>query len=299
MDKSRDTLLYTSEHLNCFLYNSADPIIGLYNVDCGGRFPNDHNQNRILFLLKGKINFVYGDISIILEKDSFMLLSNSYIYDITVVEDASFVFINLHLSINFCDHYPLGTLFKSLKNQKTIPIFSPLKFNNVLSIFIKNIASILADGLRCTYLLEKKQQEMLYYLRAYYPKDELALFFAPMYNYDVKFAELIYKHYESAKTIENLANISNYSISGFKKRFVKVFGMPPHQWIEKEKAKKIYHEINCTTDSFKEISTKYDFVSPSHFDKFCKKMYNMSPGALRTHTACSILGNDNPYCVVI
>jgi AraC-like DNA-binding protein len=294
MDQSRDTLLYTAEHLNCFLYNSKDSIIGLYYFPCGTKTSVTNTHNRIVFLLKGKISFLYGSNPFVLEENDFMLIPRSYLYEYTVLEDVCCLVIKLSYQINFCAHYPLEALFKTIK--KKLPphiIFSSLKINKTLTIFVENIVTILADGLKCVYLVEKKQQEMLYYLRAYYPKEELAFFFAPMYNYDAMFAELIYKHYESVQTIEELATIVNYSISGFKKRFAKVFGISPYQWIQKEKAKKIYHEINCSNDSFKEISARYNFFSPSHFDKFCKKMYKMSPGTLRANTACSILEGGN------
>jgi AraC-like DNA-binding protein len=80
-------------------------------------------------------------------------------------------------------------------------------------------------------------------------------------------------------------------MSGFKKRFAQTFGTSPQRWIQREKAKKIYHEINCTLKSFKEIAKEYGFSSPAHFDKFCKIMYDMSPGALRESTKQRVLLN--------
>jgi AraC-like DNA-binding protein len=110
-----------------------------------------------------------------------------------------------------------------------------------------------------------------------------------MLSNNIVFSNLIYQNYGSAKNIGELAEITNYSMSGFKKKFAKVFGVSPAVWVKREKAKKIYYEINCSLKTFKEISNEYNFSSPAQFNKFCKKMYNMPPGTLRKNNKKNIL----------
>jgi AraC-like DNA-binding protein len=206
-----------------------------------------------------------------------------------VVENSSIVIINMHSEINFCNHFPLEILYELNESIASENSAYPLKINEVVSDYLNTVVESISDGLKCAYFQELKQKELLFYLRVYYPKKDLAAFFAPMLNNDIRFSRLIYKNYESAKSVENLAFLTNYSVSGFKKRFMKVFGIPPHHWVEKEKSKKIYYEINCTQKTFKEISIEYDFSSTAHFDKFCKRVYGMSPGVLRESTKQRVL----------
>jgi AraC-like DNA-binding protein len=166
-------------------------------------------------------------------------------------------------------------------DEKSEDSSHPLKTNKVISNYLELLLESLNDGLSCDYFHKIKQKELFYYLRAYYPKKELSAFFSPMLNGDIHFSQLVFKNYDSVKNLGELAKIANYSLSGFKKRFTKVFGMSPQRWIENEKAKKIRYEINCTHKSFKEISVEFNFSSPSHFDSFCKRVFGMSPGKLR------------------
>jgi AraC-like DNA-binding protein len=78
-----------------------------------------------------------------------------------------------------------------------------------------------------------------------------------------------------------LAKKVNYSISGFEKRFKRVFDMSPYQWIQAQRAQAIYHEIHCSSKTFAELGYDFGFSSPSHFSNFCKQMFKETPGRLR------------------
>jgi len=283
-------LLNREEHLNCYLYdNHGDPIIAHYERKKGETFLLNKVNNQIVFLLKGKINFSCGyKVNNIFEEGTFLVLSKEYKCSVDVVEDSDIVTINMHNEINFCNHFPLEALYELNENMIPKKSIFPLKINEVISDHLNTIIESISDGLKCAYFQELKQKELLFYLRAYYSKKDLVAFFAPILNNDIRFSRLIYRNYESAKSIQDLAILTHYSVSGFKKRFIKVFGIPPQSWIEKEKAKKIYYEINCTQKTFKEISVEYGFSSTSHFDKFCKRVYGTSPGALRENIKQSI-----------
>ena len=285
-----EELLYKEEHTSCFMYEGHDdPTITHVCKEKGDVLEVNENYNRVFFLLKGEINFIYENTYIVFKEGTFILLPRGCKYTMNIKEDASIIIVNVHYNISFCEHFTLKILHQL--NKHLLPdnsLIYPLKINTVLSIYLSNIAATIAAGLKCSYFHEIKQRELFYYLRAYYCKNELAAFFLPMLNDDMDFAEQIYQNYASAKNIVELANGTNYSISGFKKRFVKVFGISPYHWMEKEKAKKIHHEINCTHKTFKEIFLEYDFCSASHFNTFCKKMYGVSPAALRKNTMCVV-----------
>jgi len=256
----------------------------------GERFQVKGDHNQILFLLNGRISFMYGGIYTVIKAQTFVLLPRGCEYTMSVREDSSIVLVNVHLKINFCDQFSMLMLHKLNKNAINNHFKAhPLKISKLVSLFLNNITATLSAGLKCHYFHEIKQRELFYYLRAYYSKDDLVAFFAPILNDDADFAELIYQNYEPSRSIADLAEATHYSLSGFKKRFTKVFGVAPSVWMEKEKAKKIHYEINCTQKPFKEIAVQYHFYSPSHFALFCKKMYGMSPTMLREKAICSIL----------
>lgn len=286
-------LLNNDEHLVCFLYQENDPLIiyeELKKTEC---LQKTKFCNQIIFLLKGKIRLSYEyQIDRIFEEETFLIFPREHMYIMSVEEDSSIVVVNLHPRLNFCTHFSLEMLYEYNKDMSYKFGYS-LKINEMIADYLNNIVKAFSGGLKCSHFHRLKQQEILFYLRAYYSREELTLFFAPILNNDIHFANTIYENYESIKNIGELANLTNYSLSGFKKRFMKIFGMSPQNWLTKEKAIKVYFEINCSKKTFKEITNKYNFSSAAHFNKFCQKAYGISPSLLRENTKKKVTLNDH------
>ena len=287
--KTNMKLLYIEEHLSCYMYdNQKEPLIQYIEKVKGEKVSFNNTHNQLYFLIKGKIkyNFEY-QVNKIFKAGTFLLFPRGSTCVMNIEECSQLVSVRLHHEINFCNHFPLTMLAEvnlSEEKAKENCLLHALKTNEVIDEWLHNVVKTVTAGLRCIYFQELKQKEILYYLRVSYLKEELYAFFAPILNSDAAFSSLIYQHYESTKSLEKLAKITNYSMSGFKRKFAKVFGIPPAQWMKREKAKKIYHEINCTSKPFKDLAEEYEFSSPAHFDKFCKRMYSASPGTLREKT---------------
>ena len=292
-------LFYIEEHSDCYVYNNQDgSVICFLEKEQGEKISLGNTHNELLFLLKGKIkcSFEY-QVDKTFEEGDFLLLPREANYTVEAEEKSQLVIVRMHPEINFCDRFPLTMLFELNSNHKKAAngfLFHSLTTNKIIDDWLKSIVNSVSAGLRCTYFQELKQKEILYYLRASYSKEDLFAFFSPILNSDTAFSNLIHQNYASIKTLDELAKITNYSMSGFKRKFKKVFSTSPAMWIEHKKAKKIYHEINCTSKSFKEIAVEYDFSSPAHFDRFCRKMYNLSPGSLRKNTKNSVLSMNEP-----
>jgi len=275
-------LLYPNERTNCFIYDDDEtPLLTLIDKNKGEILQIDESYNRVFFLLKGRIGFLEGSTYRTFEEGNFILLPRGCEYILNIEENSFLVIVHVHSKMQFCKHFSFVILHQLNKSKNYHPTVYSLKINTIIYSYLNNIIIMLSEGIKCKYFHDIKQKELLHYLCAYYSKNDLITFFAPMLNDDTDFVELIYQNFESAKTIADLANITHYSLSGFKKRFSKIFGMSPHSWMEKEKAKKIHYDINCTQKSFKEIAVKYNFYSASHFTRFCNKMYGMSPTMLR------------------
>ncbi|MDR0667669.1 MAG: AraC family transcriptional regulator [Prevotellaceae bacterium] len=286
-------ILYPAEHLNCYMYNNKGglPVVDYVKKAKGEIFELNEPNTEIVFLLEGRLVFSYGRyLNHLFKKGEILLLPPKTRCVVKVEDDVSAIIFRVHSKINFCDHFPLEMLYENKKKYLLPTLPHLLKINSRVSAFLKLLTASLNDGLKCLYFQELKQREFLFYLRAYYPKEELLAFFYPILNSDIRFSELVYKHIDKVKKLDDLASITNYSLSGFKKRFMKVFGMPAYQWMSQEKAKRIYHDINCTKKTFKELSVAYEFSSSAHFNSFCKKAFGVSPSKIRHQNQASIIG---------
>ena len=102
-----------------------------------------------------------------------------------------------------------------------------------------------------------------------------------MINTDQLFTNAVFDSYKGVRTAKELADKLFYSLSGFEKRFKKVFGVPVYQWMQTQRSNNILHEIKCSTKTFSEISAEYYFSNPSHFSAFCKDQFGKSPREIR------------------
>ena len=272
------------DFLKCLLCdNSDDTLITCTRKTCGEILELESNHNRIFFLVEGEVTLEYEYTNNTFKTGTAILIPHLCDGKMQMMENTVMIIMNVQQRFNFCERFPLQKLHQWKKEfaNNHHPAMYPLPINPAISGYLDNIITLFSAGIKCKYFYEIKQQELFYYFCVYYSINELFSFFSPLLNNDTEFTELVYQNYESAKTIADLASITHYSVSGFKKRFIKVFGMAPHFWILKEKTKKIYNEITCTQKPFKEIFMEYHFYSISHFNRFCKKTYGITPAKLR------------------
>jgi AraC-like DNA-binding protein len=238
---------------------------------------------QLIFITEGSIT-VYKKNSkeVFVDANQFFLVSAMENIHYWVNEDDTKILVLfLYSKLNFCSHFPLEYLNREKLASLSKETYTLLTLNERLASYLKGFLRIWEDGLRCSYLIDIKTKEILFYLRAYYPKEDLMRFFSPILNNDSHFSEIIFANIDNIRTVLDVANLTGYSVSGVKKKFKKVFNVSVIQWINKTKSKKIYQEICCGTRTFKEIADDYNFTSPSHFDKFCKRMFGSSPGTIK------------------
>lgn len=275
-------LLYKQEHLTCFNYEKSErSTIRKISLAKGQKWDICLVDNFFVFVIEGAISVSYGDITNkSITSNKIFLLPASSLGLVQAEEDSVLLTMRLHNTKQLCDCFPLDALLKG-NMDKSIPTPYILSINERVKDFLSLLDTCMNDGLKCTYFFELKTKEFYFLLRAYYPKDELLLFFYPIINRDVPFSELVLKNHHKAKTVQELATLTNYSLSGFQKRFKKTFGISAYQWMKEARSKSIFYQINRTSKSFKEISEEFGFSSPSHFNDFCKTSFGATPGIIR------------------
>lgn len=275
-------LLYTHEHLTCLNYEkSKKPLIEKAKIEKDQFFEGHLQENKIILVLQGSINFSFGKFkNNSLSTGEMMIFSTTEQVQYTVKESGEILIIRLRNIKQLCDCFSLNLLMtEEDENFKYRP--SPLEINERLDVYLNFLNDCLSDGLKCIYFLELKVKELFFILRAYYTKRELFILFHPLLSHDVTFSELVVSNHHKAKTVQDLADLLHYSLSGFQKRFKKAFGVSAYHWMKQERSKSIYHKINSSTKSLKEISDEYGFSSLSHFNDFCKSNFGVTPGKIR------------------
>jgi len=153
--------------------------------------------------------------------------------------------------------------------------------NQKLTKFFKLLSDNIKSGVVCPYYFDLKIQEFIYLTRIYCDNNAVFSFFKPLYSGDFAFINNVNKGLNQAKTLKDLAKILNYSLSGFEKKFKRVFKVAPYQWMQEQRAEKIYNKIVCSKTTFSEIAFENGFSSPAHLNEFCRKRFGKTPGGIR------------------
>lgn len=156
-----------------------------------------------------------------------------------------------------------------------------LKFAEPLNSFLQLLAQYMEMNLYDLSLYIAKQRELFYILNSVYNEQELAILFSSLTEQSSKFKEQILENYLSAKNVGELASLLGYGVTNFRAKFKEQFGVSVYRWLLNRKSQHIIYRITVYGDEFSQIIDDFGFSSPSHFNKFCRSQYGLTPCELR------------------
>ncbi|MDR1632019.1 MAG: AraC family transcriptional regulator [Dysgonamonadaceae bacterium] len=283
-------LLYVQEHLPCINYeHRKDAYIREERIEKAQPLDMFCQVNTIVIVVKNPI-LLSSDIIRqyrIAEEAMFFLPAGSRLSLSPVGEEASVLLFRFFERIRLCDSFPVERVFKRKASEPVRKIEDaegkPFLLN--LNMIAKKYLSLLLDchraGLRCCIYNKSKVEELLFILRGFYGKQELALFFHPLINADALFTQTVMANSLSCRSISELAEKTGYSISGFEKKFRKVFNEAPYRWMNRQRQKDIYHKLHSTSMSISQISDSLGFSSPAVFNDYVKRAFGTTPRQLQ------------------
>lgn len=234
----------------------------------------------IAFIQKGSITISYKScLNLEIDEKNILLFPPGSLLNLKANTDSYIIVCHSQVIVQSCDNFAQELLSKKQYGEKGC--FGELPYREGTERFIESFLYPFIDGLQCSDYIDLKIKELFYLFRIYYSHEELASFLAPVLTADTYFSSSIWKNYRQAKTIDELSKLMNYSRSGFRDRFKKVFGISASQWLKEQKAQNIYHDLSSTNKSLKEISEEYNFCSTSHLNTFCITCFGAPPGKIR------------------
>ena len=274
------SVFYLDEHKACGNYIS-DYNVGFKNCQIKqGEFiiPANKEYHCLFFLINGRIDLYYDAQIYHLRKDTVWFIPMSSDYKISAGTDATLLMNYFNKPIDFCEKSAMESLSVFLE-QKTYT--SMLRVNKPLKKFLLNLVFYMNEGIYCKHFHEIKQKELLFILRYFYTKRDLAGLFAPIISKNLDFKNTVLANYLNASSVKELAQICNYSLSSFNRTFKKNFEENPYIWLQNQKIKYITGRLSDKSIPLGQIIDEFRFSSPSHFTIFCKKHLNLTPSQFR------------------
>ncbi|MCD8042760.1 MAG: helix-turn-helix domain-containing protein [Tannerellaceae bacterium] len=274
-------MLYLSEHAGCRNYEGEQrSSIEYRKVRQGERIESQFQENKIIFLVKGEFCVNCGGYDDSFPEGHLMVIPAGTPYVVTAREDTEYIICRVCNNLHLCEEFSLEKLFH--EEDTNDYECRPLPFCEAMQYYVEIVYHYLQDGIRCRWFFDVKMKELMFILRNYYTKEELKHFFSPLLSDDIYFSDFVLKNHRKVKNLKEFAELANYSISGFEKRFKKVFHVSAYKWMKEQKAKEILHDIHTSDKTFKEIGWEYGFSSPAQFNDFCKANFDMTPGQIRS-----------------
>ena len=95
------------------------------------------------------------------------------------------------------------------------------------------------------------------------------------------FKEIVEAHIFTSISIQELAQLTNLSLSSFKRTFAQVYEDTPARFRTKKRIEKAQHLLTITNDSVGDIAFEVGFQDVAHFSKVFKSRTGVSPSKFR------------------
>lgn len=268
--------------LSCINHKKGGiPLIEYDRIEKSDRRKLHIHEHEIVCVTQGSINISFAEhVNIKVKRGMMVLIPAGSQVSCVAIKTAVLTIFRLRGQLQFCKGLSFEQLQGGEGEVESKNWAAPVINANLRSLIIGLNAALLND-INCPYYHELKMKEFFFLLHWYYPQKQLKEFFRPLASKNTSFSEFIYANYQQAWNSADLARISNYSLSGFEKKFKRIFGVSAGKWLTDQKAKSIYHQITCTDKPFKAISQDFGFSSDTYFYAFCKTQFDQTPGVIR------------------
>ena len=279
--------LYCSDKLSCpYKEKGRHSAIQLLVLNQNDKIDNNSLNDKMVFLIKGKISLSFAShTESIIEENKAVYLPVNQHYSLNALEYSTLLIIRLQEQITFCNCMSIEDLARYFENEnhQSLDDLYLLDLNIEIKQYVEFVLACFDQGIYCGIFYRNKVKELFFLLRAFYSQKDLSLFFRQALSADSLFSSYVMRNCHNYRSVSELAQALNYSVSGFEKHFKRVFGVSPYKWMLHSKADKIYYEIRHKRRSFKEICDEFGFSSISHFTNFCKTYLGGTPSNIRKY----------------
>ena len=244
-------------------------------------------QNTIIFIMSGSCSFSYDHyINRIFSAGEMLFIPKSAIVTGVVLDETKILYLSFDMPHSALDRQYMQQQWSIARD--IVYDFTPLKINYLIDVFVSSLVRLIHSGGDCPELHDIKQREIFILLRKFYTREQFSEFFCPIIGISFNFKNFVLENYINCYNLKELVERSNMCPNVFMRKFKKEFGVSAYQWILKQKCHKIIHKASHPEATVKEIMNDVGIESYSHFNKVCKRYFNLTPTQLINHCQSDI-----------
>lgn len=281
-------LKYKSEHIKCIYYatNNTRKISVIEIQDKEIYIKKNCESTTLYFVMEGIVKVgIKKDIKQKIESGNFFLSETGFSPYIQAIGSVLIITCDISDTTSLCNEYSLRHLVEYYKeNYKRIvhpknEIFT-LPIIPLLREELYTIKRIHESGVNCLHMQKMKIEIILLMLRAFYTRDNLALLFAPLLTEEFEFKLQILTSYNKKFNVQEMIDCTGLSQSTFTRKFMKVFGITPKQFLTQRKRSALLRDIVTSRLSIKQLAEEYG-MTQNYITKFTHQTFGMTPTELR------------------
>jgi len=132
---------------------------------------------------------------------------------------------------SFCESLRVEKLVSFPRQPAGIPEkLYLLDIREEVRLCLNSVMTVLGKDVYCGPYFAEKVRETIFLMDLLYDRTELSCLFAPALSPDSFFSTFVIQNSHRYRTVPELAEAMNYSVSGFSKRFFRLFGTSPYRW---------------------------------------------------------------------
>ena len=251
-----------------------------YEVKKGDEI-RSHNLplNYIIFILDGSLEISCNEFEkrYFQSGEMFFMLRSSSAH-VKVLKKSELYVFYFDSFLSPSDHQ----LFKAYLPdvEKIVYDFKPVLISEPVENFLKQMLYFQRLKIDSMNFNSLKHSEFFLLLRHFCPREELVMFLSPLIVRSLSFRTKVLEKYPLLKNgrVPELAGLIGMGRKNFDKCFREEFGVSPARWMQQEKAKHLRLFLKEPGVTISEAMDKFQFNSPSHFNRFCHKYFKTSPG---------------------
>ena len=153
--------------------------------------------------------------------------------------------------------------------------------NEIVSNYIESISLLFDNPLADENILELKLKEIILILSKI-DSQRINQILKNLFNpTTVVFKDVIEAHLYSSLSVQDLASLTNKSLTSFKRQFKEIYQTSPANYIKNKRLDKAANLLKVTNESISDICFKCAFNDLAHFSNSFKSKFNQTPSDYR------------------